>query len=183
MPDPAPQPPPPESPGKPAPPPAGRPPPDPNPGSPKSTEEGALFRALVDAGVDAKVAYTVEKRIHAMTSETADAYVQPVLEEFREMRENGVTKADLADFATKADLADFATKADLADFATKADLADFATKADLDNFATKADLDNFATKADLANLETRLVRWMFGALMAHAALTVALVVGVMSVMR
>ena len=156
MPDPAPQPPPPESPGKPAPPPAGRPPPDPNPGSPKSTEEGSLFRALVDAGVEAKVAYTVEKRMHALTSKTADAYIQPVLEELREMRENMVTKADLADFATKADLADFATKADLA---------------------------GFATKAELANLETRLVRWMFGALMAHAALTVALVVGVMSVMR
>ena len=101
-------------------------------------QEGALFRALVDAGVDAKVAYTVEKRMHAMTSETAAAYVQPVLEELREMRENMVTKADLA---------------------------------------------GFATKADLANLEARVVRWMFGALMAHAALTVALVVGVMSVMR
>ena len=91
-----------------------------------------------------------------MTSKTAAAYVQPVLAEIREMRESMVTKADLADFATKADLAGFATKADLA---------------------------GFATKADLANLETRLVRWMFGALMAHAALTVALVVGVMSVMR
>ena len=129
MPNPAPQPPPPESPGKPGPPPAGRPPPDPNPGSPKSTEEGSLFRALVDAGVDAKVAYTVEKRMHAMTSETADEHMKPVLAELREMREN------------------------------------------------------MATKADLANLETRVIRWLFGALMAHATLTVALVIGLMTVMR
>ena len=73
--------------------------------------------------------YTVEKRMHAMTSETVDASIQPVLEELREMRENMVTRADLA------------------------------------------------------NLETRVIRWLFGALMAHAALTVALVVGVMKVMR
>ena len=166
MPNPAPQPPAPEPSGKPAPPPADRPPPDPNAANPKPAEEGALFRALVDAGAEAMVAYTVEKRLHAMTSETAAAQIQPVLAELRQMRENMVTKADLADFATKADLADFVTKADLADFVTKADLADFATK--------------FATKADLASLEIRMTRWMFGALMAHAALIVALVVGFVS---
>ena len=147
MPNPAPQPPLPEPSGKPAPPPADRPPLAPSPGSRESTEEGALFRALVDAGVEAKVAYTVEKRMHAMTSETAAEHMKPVLAELREMRENMVTKADLADFATKEDLA------------------------------------GFATKADLANLETRVIRWLFGALMAHATLTVALVIGLMTVMR
>ena len=157
MPNPAPQPPAPEPSGKPAPPPADRPPPDPNAANPKPAEEGALFRALVDAGAEAMVAYTVEKRLHAMTSETAAAQIQPVLAELRQMRENMVTKADLAEFATKADLADFVTKADLADFAT-----------------------TFATKADLASLEIRMTRWMFGALMAHAALIVALVVGFVS---
>ena len=148
MPNPAPQPPAPEPSGKPAPPPADRPPPDPNAANPKPAEEGALFRALVDAGAEAMVAYTVEKRLHAMTSETVAAQIQPVLAELRQMRENMVTKADLAEFATKADLADFATK--------------------------------FATKADLASLEIRMTRWMFGALMAHAALIVALVVGFVS---
>ena len=139
MPNPTPQPPAPEPSGKPAPPPADRPPPDPNAANPKPAEEGTLFRALVDAGAEAMVAYTVEKRLHAMTSETAAAQIQPVLAELRQMRENMVTKADLADFATK-----------------------------------------FATKADLASLEIRMTRWMFGALMAHAALIVALVVGFVS---
>ena len=197
---PAPQPPAPEPPGKPAPPPADGTPRDPGTAKPKPADDGALFRALVDAGIEATLAYTVEKRMHAMTTETAAAQIQPVLAELREMRESMVTKADLAEFATKADLADFATKADLADFATKADLAEFVTKADLAEFVTKADLakfgtqfvtkadlaefgTRFATKADLSNLETRMVRWMFGALMAHAVLTVALVVGFMSVMR
>ena len=157
---PAPQPPAPEPPGKPAPPPADRPPPDPVAANPKPAEEGALFRALVDAGVEAMLAYTVEKRMHAMTSETAAAQIQPVLAELREMRESTVTKADLAEFATKADLAEFVTKADLAEFGTQ-----------------------FATKADLSNLETRMVRWMFGALMAQAVLIVALVVGFVSLLR
>ena len=157
---PAPQPPAPEPPGKPAPPPADRPPPDPVAANPKPAEEGALFRALVDAGVEATLAYTVEKRMHAMTSETAAAQIQPVLAELREMRESTVTKADLAEFATKADLAEFVTKADLAEFGTQ-----------------------FATKADLSNLETRMIRWMFGALMAQAVLIVALVVGFVSLLR
>ena len=150
MPNPAPQPPAPEPSGKPAPPPADRPPPDPNAANPKPAEEGALFRALVDAGAEAMVAYTVEKRLHAMTSETAAAQIQPVLAELRQMRENMVTKADLVEFVTKADLADFATK--------------------------------FATKADLASLETRMTRWMFGALMAQATLIVGLIVGFVSLL-
>ena len=157
---PAPQPPAREPPGKPAPPPADRPPPDPVAANPKPAEEGALFRALVDVGVDATLAYTVEKRMHAMTSETAAAQIRPVRAELREMRESTVTKADLAEFATKADFAEFVTKADLAEFGTQ-----------------------FATKADLQNLETRMIRWMFGALMAQAVLIVALVVGFVSLLR
>ena len=126
---PAPQPPAPQPPGKPAPPPAGCPPRDPKTNNPKPAEEGALFRALVDVGVDATLAYTVEKRMHAMTSETAAAQIRPVRAELGEMRENMVTKADLA------------------------------------------------------NLETRMIRWMFGALMAQAVLIVALVVGFVSLLR
>ncbi len=126
---PAPQPPAPEPPGKPAPPPADGTPRDPGTAKPKPADDGALFRVLVDAGVEATLAYTVEKRMHAMTSETAAAQIQPVLAELREMRENMVTKADLA------------------------------------------------------SLETRMTRWVFGALMAQAALIFALLVGFMSLVR
>ena len=114
----------------------------------------------MDAGVDAKVAYTVEKRIHAMTSKTVAEYLQPVLAELREMRENMVTKADLANFATKADLAESNTR-----------------------IATKAAWADVITKADLASFETRLTGWLAGALLVHAVLTVTLIVGFMSVMR
>ena len=91
-----------------------------------------------------------------MTSESAATRLEPVVAEFRQMRENMVTKEHLADFATKADFADFATKADLADLATKADLADLATKADLADLATKADLAGFATKEDFTELSRKL---------------------------
>jgi hypothetical protein len=90
-----------------------------------------------------------------MTSEIAAAGLQPVLVELRQMRESMATKADLAGFATKADLAGFATKADLAGFATKADLTDL--------------------RREMAELEARLIKWMFGALLAQAALVVGLV--------
>ena len=58
-----------------------------------------------------------------MTSETANAYIRPVLEELREMRENMATKADLAESNTR-----IATKAAWADVITKADLACFETR-------------------------------------------------------
>ena len=48
--------------------------------------------------------------MNAMTSETVAAQVQPLVTELQQLRENMVTKADLAGFATKADLAGFATK-------------------------------------------------------------------------
>ncbi len=68
--------------------------------------------------------------MNAMTSETVAAHVQPLVTELRQLRENMVTKADLADFATKA---------------------------------------------DLAGLETRMTKWMFGALTAQAALIIAII--------
>ena len=147
---------------------------------PEPAEESALFRALTEAGFGEVAAYTVEKRIRAMTSETAALQVQPVLAQLREMRENMVTKTDLAEFgkqfATKTDLIEFGKQ-----FATKTDLIEFGKQ-----FATKTDLiefgKQFATKTDLANLETRLTRWMFGALMAQAMFIVAVVIGFVSLM-
>ena len=92
-----------------------------------------------------------------MTSELVAARLQPLLSDMRQMREIMATKADLAPFATKADLARFATKEDLARFATKEDLA------------------RFATKEDLAERDASIMKWVFGALMAQAALIVALI--------
>ena len=58
------------------------------------------------------------------------------------------------------------------------------------HMATKADLAGFATKADLANLgramaerETRLVKWMFGAMLAQTAVIVGIVVGVVPLLK
>ena len=78
---PAPQPPAPEPPGTPAPSAADRPPPDPNAANPETTEEGTLFHALLDAGAEAKVAYTAEKRLYAMISETIAPQLQPLVAE------------------------------------------------------------------------------------------------------
>ena len=97
-----------------------------------------------------------------MTSETAAARLQPVMAELRQMRESTVTKADLAGFATKADLAGLATKADLAGLATKADLTNL--------------------RRELAEREVRLIKWVFGAMLAQAALIVALVVGFVTIL-
>ncbi len=79
---PAPQPPP-----KPAPPPADAPPPVPDATTPKPAEEGAIFHALLDAGVEAKLAYTAEKRMHSMTSETVAEHTRPILKEVRDLAE------------------------------------------------------------------------------------------------
>ena len=157
MPTPAPQPSAPEPPGKRAKPSAAPPPSGPDVAAPKPAPEGAIFRALVDAGAEATVAYTAEQRLHTMTSETVAAQLQPLLTEMRQAREIMIRKEDLADFVTKADLAEFATKADLA--------------------KTEANL-----RRAIAEGEMRLIKWMFGALMAQAALIVALVVGFMSLL-
>ena len=157
MPTPTPQPSAPEPPGKPAQLPVDSPPPGPDAAPPKPAREDAIFRALLEGGCDPVVAYTAEKRIHTMTSEIVAAGLQPVVAELRQMRESMVGKEDLAGFATKADLAGFPTKADLAN--------------------TEANL-----RREMAEREVRLVKWMFGALMAQAALIVALVVGFMSLL-
>ena len=41
--------------------------------------------------------------------------------------------------------------------------------------ATKADLADVATTGDLARLETRMVKWMFGALVTQAAFIIAVI--------
>ncbi len=68
-------------------PPAETPPPDADNTAPKPAEEGAIFHALLDAGVEAKLAYTAEKRMHSMTSETVAEHTRPILEEVRQLAE------------------------------------------------------------------------------------------------
>ena len=75
----------PEPPPKPAPPPADDPPPGPDATAPKPAEEGAIFHALLDAGVEAKLAYTAEKRMHTMTSETVAEHTRPILKEVSQL--------------------------------------------------------------------------------------------------
>ena len=78
---------------KPVPPPE-TPPPSPD-AAPKTAGEGAIFHALLDAGVEAKLAYTAEKRMHAMTSETVAASTKPSLVEVRDLA------AEVRDLATE----------------------------------------------------------------------------------
>ena len=151
---------------KPAPPSADAPPSDPGAAA-KPAREGTLFHLLVQSGWEAELAYTLDQRIHAMTSEIAADGLKPVLEELRQMRET------MAGFATKTELQtelrqireSMATKEDLAGLVTREDL-----KATLANYATKAEL-----RRELAELETRLVKWVFGALLAQTAVIVGLV--------
>ncbi|MYG75354.1 MAG: hypothetical protein F4198_07190 [Acidobacteria bacterium] len=53
--------------------------------APKPAEEGAIFHALLDAGVEAKLAYTAEKRMHTMTSETVAEHTRPILKEVSQL--------------------------------------------------------------------------------------------------
>ena len=66
-------------------PPAETPPPGTDASAPKPAEEGAIFHALLDAGVQARVAYTAEKRMHAMTAQTVAEHTQPILLEIRQL--------------------------------------------------------------------------------------------------
>ena len=104
MPHPAPQRSTPETPRKPPPPPDAAPS-EPPTSPPEPSPEGALFRALVDAGAEAVVAYTADRQARVMASEIAAAQIQPVLAELRqwrkEIRENMATKADLANTETR----------------------------------------------------------------------------------
>ena len=51
----------------------------------KPGAKGGLFRALVDAGADAMVAYTAEEGTHPMVSEAVATQVQPILLEMRQL--------------------------------------------------------------------------------------------------
>ena len=53
--------------------------------APKPGAKGALFRALVDAGADAMVAYNAEEGTKSMVSEAVATQVQPILVEMRQM--------------------------------------------------------------------------------------------------
>ena len=53
--------------------------------TPKPAEEGAIFHALLDAGVEAKLPYTAEKRMHSMTSETVAEHTRPILAEVSQL--------------------------------------------------------------------------------------------------
>ena len=68
-------------------PPSGGPQPEPQPAStaPKPGASGTLFRALVDAGADAVVAYTAEEGMQAMVSAAVATQVQPILVEMRQL--------------------------------------------------------------------------------------------------
>ena len=135
-----------------------------HPGSaaPKSAREGTLFHLLVERGWDAGLAYTANQRIHAMTSEIAADRLKPVLAELRQIRET------MAGFATKEEL-----QAELRQI--RETMADFATKADLRDL--RREFAEFRTdlRRELAERETRLVKWVFGALLAQTAVIVGLV--------
>ena len=152
---------------KPAQPSADAPPSDPGAAA-KPARDGTLFHLLVEHGWDAGLAYTADQRIHAMTSEIAADRLEPVLAELRQMRET------MAGFATREEL-----QAELRQI--RESMAGFATKEELQtelrriretmaDFVTKADLQR-----ELAERETRLVKWVFGALLAQTAVIVGLV--------
>ena len=123
---------------KPAPPSAGAPPSGPDAAA-KPVREDTLFHLLVESGWDARLAYTADQRIRAMTSETVATGLQPVLAELRQMRKSMATKADLGDL--------------------RREFTEF-----------RADL-----RREAAERETRLIKWMFGALLAQTAVIVGFV--------
>ena len=52
---------------------------------PQPGDQGALFRALVDAGADAVLAYTGTEETKSMVSESVAEQIQPVLMEMRQL--------------------------------------------------------------------------------------------------
>ena len=54
-------------------------------GAPARRAKGALFRALMDAGADAEVAYTADEQIGSMISESVAMHTQPILLEIRQL--------------------------------------------------------------------------------------------------
>ena len=71
---------------KPSEPPSDAPPSGPGAVTPRPPEEGAVFRALVDAGAEAMIAYSAEQRIRTMVSEAVAPQLQPFLLEMRQLR-------------------------------------------------------------------------------------------------
>lgn len=78
----------PEPPPKPVPTPE-TPPPGPDAAASQPADEGAVFHALLDAGVEARLAYTAEKKMRAMTSDTVAAHTRPILAEVRDLGAQG----------------------------------------------------------------------------------------------
>lgn len=114
-----------------------------------------------------------------MTSEIAAAGLKPVLAELRQMREA------MAGFATKAEfqaevrqireaMAGFATKAEL-----QAEVRQI--RESLAGLVTKADLTNL--RREMAEREARLIKWIFGAMLAQTAVIVGIVVGVLPLLK
>lgn len=60
-------------------------PPSQSPTPSKPPEEGVIFRALVDAGAEAVVAYTAEQRLRTMVSEAVAPQLEPFLVEMRQL--------------------------------------------------------------------------------------------------
>ena len=145
----------PESPGKPTETPAGAPPSGLGAAAAKPAREGTLFHLRMERGWEPELAYTADQRIRTMTSEIAASGLDPVLAELRQMR------GSLAGFATKAEL-----QAELRQI--RETMAGFATKADLETLETNL-------RREMAERDVRLIKWVFGALLAQAALVVGLV--------
>ena len=61
-------------------------------------------------------------------------------------------------------------------------MAGFATKAEL-RAEIRQIRESMVTKADLAERETRLIKWMFGAMLAQTAVIVGIVVGVVPLLK
>ena len=127
---------------KPAQPSADAPPSGPNAAA-KPGRGGTLFHLLVERGWGPELAYTVDQRMHAMTSEIVAAGLEPVMAELRQIRES------------------------------------------LEGFATKAELETFeaSLRREMAERETRLIKWMFGAMLAQTAVIVGFVVGVVPLVK
>ena len=91
-----------EPPPKRARPPAETPPPVPDAAAPKPPEEGAIFRALLDAGADAVVAYTAEKRLDTMISDAIAPQLQSFVREMSRRLDEHDRKLDALDAAGAA---------------------------------------------------------------------------------
>lgn len=82
-----------------------------------------------------------------------------------------------SNLATKTDIATIHAGIEKLRLATKTDIATIHADIEQLKQATKADIEQLrlATKTDIAELESRLLRWMIGAMIAQAGLIVALI--------